>query len=51
MFIFYSMTPPLANSSPHINYTPPSESTKAPGGIDPFLRTHIGPKNLLEVRM
>ncbi|CAB4031228.1 membrane-associated tyrosine- and threonine-specific cdc2-inhibitory kinase-like [Paramuricea clavata] len=46
-----SMTPPLANSSPHINYTPPSESHKAHGGIDPFLRTHIGPKNLLEVRI
>lgn len=42
------LTPPLANSSPQ-NYTPPSDSAKAHGFQDPLLRTHIGPKNLMEV--
>lgn len=43
-----SFTPPLANSSPQ-NYTPPLDSVKARGFQDAFLKTHIGPKNLLEV--
>ncbi|XP_046859290.1 membrane-associated tyrosine- and threonine-specific cdc2-inhibitory kinase-like [Xenia sp. Carnegie-2017] len=44
-----SITPPIANSSPRMNCTPPSESAKYISGIDPILKSQIGPKNLMEI--